>query len=305
MRNGIRLEESSLTLAAVEHDALTGLYTEQAFSHYANQMMKFKPDLKMHLIEAKIKDFKLINTIYGTKKADELLRYLAATYSEGLKNGMVARRGSSSFVCMFYEGGELDHKRITEIVENVMKKSPITGVKIKYGIYEDVDKSLSVSTICDYASIAAETVMENYDCDLAYYTEKMAQKRSYEQMIENSFEDALHDQEFVVYYQPKVDSVTEKVIGAEALVRWKKADGSVVSPGDFIPVYEKDGLIERLDEYVFRKAKLLNMQVLAEGVETKDQLEELRKMKCDEVQGFYYARPMPEDEFVAYVNMER
>ncbi len=95
------------------------------------------------------------------------------------------------------------------------------------------------------------------------------------------------------------------MIGAEALVRWKKADGSVVSPGDFIPVYEKDGLIERLDEYVFRKAKLLNMQVLAEGVETKDQLEELRKMKCDEVQGFYYARPMPEDEFVAYVNMER
>ncbi len=123
---------------------------------------------------------------------------------------MVARRGSSSFVCMFYEGGELDHKRITDTVENVMKNSPIAGVKIKYGIYEEVDKSLSVSTICDYASIAAEAVMGNYDCDLAYYTEEMAQKRIYEQMIENSFEDVLHDQEFVVYYQPKVDSVTEK-----------------------------------------------------------------------------------------------
>ena len=68
-------------------------------------------------------------------------------------------------------------------------------------------------------------------------------------------------------------------------------------------VCEKKG--KTLVEQVIMLSKLLNMQVLAEGVETKDQLEELRKMKCDEVQGFYYARPMPEDEFVAYVNMER
>ena len=431
IHNVIRLKESSLTLAAVEHDALTGLYTVQAFSHYVNQMMRFKPDIKMHLIEAKIKDFKLINTIYGTQKADELLCYLASIYSDKLKNGMIARRESSSFICIFYEGGELNHQKVIDTIESVIKNSPIPGVKIKYGIYEDVDKSLSVSTICDYASIAAETVMENYDCDLAYYTEEMAQKRIYNQMIENSFDDALNNQEFIVYYQPKVDIITEKVIGAEALVRWKKMDGSLVSPGDFIPVYEKDGLIERLDEYVFRKvchlqkskinedkellpisvnlsrssilhedvaeryikivqenevpfscvpleltesaaiygdrinetteqlinagfklhvddfgsgysslvtlnqlpfstlkidkslidhvcekkgktlveqvimlSKLLNMQVLAEGVETKEQLEELRKMKCDEVQGFYYARPMPENEFIEYINRD-
>ena len=247
-------------------------------------------------------------------------------------------------------------------------------------------------------------------------------------MIENGFEDALINQEFVVYYQPKVDIVSEKVIGAEALVRWKKADGTMVSPGEFIPVYERDGQIEKLDEYVFQKvcqlqkrkirewkeflpisvnlsrcsilregiaeryiniakeneipfscvpleltesaaiygerirktteelvnsgfelhmddfgsgyssmislnqlpfstlkidkslidhvceekgktlveqiimlSKLLNMKVVAEGVETKEQVEELKKMKCDEIQGFYYAKPMPEEEFVEYM----
>ncbi|MFR7550900.1 MAG: EAL domain-containing protein [Clostridium sp.] len=68
--------------------------------------------------------------------------------------------------------------------------------------------------------------MESYDHDIAFYTEEIAKKRIHEQMIENCFEEALNDEEFLVYYQPKIDLSTEKVIGAEALVRWKKSDGT-------------------------------------------------------------------------------
>ena len=428
IRNIIGLKESSLTLAALEHDALTGFYTEQAFFHYAKQLMAGRPDKKMHLLVAKIKDFKLINSIYGAKRADELLLYLTAIYSERLKNGLIARTGNSSFAFLFYDGNELDYRTVTDTIHYVIENTPIPGIKVKYGIYEDIDKHFSISTICDYALMAAETVMDNYDCDLAYYTKEIAQKQIYNQMIENSFEDALHNEEFIVYYQPKVDIITEKVLGAEALVRWKKRDGSVISPGDFIPVYEKDGLIEKLDEYVFEQvcrlqkskkdigkallpisvnlsrssilqegvaeryieiakknevpfscvpleltesvavysdkisktidqlikagfklqvddfgsgysslailnqlpfstlkidkslinhvceekgrtlveqvillSKVLKMQVVAEGVETKEQLEELRNLQCDEIQGFYFARPMPEKDFIEYI----
>ena len=102
IRNVIRLKESSLTLEAVERDELTGLYTEQAFSHYVKQIMSFKPNKKMQLIVAKVKDFKLVNSIYGAEKADEFLRYLASAYSKRLKDGLIARKANTSFVCLLY-----------------------------------------------------------------------------------------------------------------------------------------------------------------------------------------------------------
>lgn len=428
IRNVIRLKESSLTLEAVERDELTGLYTEQAFSHYVKQIMSFKPNKKMQLIVAKVKDFKLVNSIYGAEKADEFLRYLASAYSKRLKDGLIARKANTSFVCLLYGDKELDHQKMVDTINEISENAPIKGVKVKYGIYEDIDKNLPISTCYDYVSLAIETIMESYDHDIAFYTEEIAKKRIHEQMIENCFEEALNDEEFLVYYQPKIDLSTEKVIGAEALVRWKKSDGTMVPPGEFIPVYEKNGQIEKLDEYVFRKvcqlqrremdewkklidisvnlsrssilhdgiaecyikiakdnkipfscvpleitesaaiygkrihstteqlvnagfklhmddfgsgyssmlclnqipfsalkidkslidhvceekgktlveqvimlSKLLNMKVVAEGVETEEQIIELRKMNCDEIQGFYYAKPMSEKEFTEYV----
>lgn len=428
IRNVIRLKESSLTLEAVERDELTGLYTEQAFSHYVKQIMSFKPNKKMQLIVAKVKDFKLVNSIYGAEKADEFLRYLASAYSKRLKDGLIARKANTSFVCLLYGDKELDHRKMADTINEISENAPIKGVKVKYGIYEDIDKNLPISTCYDYVSLAIETIMESYDHDIAFYTEEIAKKRIHEQMIENCFEEALNDEEFLVYYQPKIDLSTEKVIGAEALVRWKKSDGTMVPPGEFIPVYEKNGQIEKLDEYVFRKvcqlqrremdewkklinisvnlsrssilhdgiaecyikiakenkipfscvpleitesaaiygkrihstteqlvnagfklhmddfgsgyssmlclnqipfsalkidkslidhvceekgktlveqvimlSKLLNMKVVAEGVETEEQIIKLRKMNCDEIQGFYYAKPMPEKEFTEYV----
>ena len=429
--NVIKLKESTLTLAAVEHDELTGLYTEQAFMHYAKMLMKFKTDTPMHLLMAKIRDFKLLKNIYGVKKADEVLCYLASAYRKVTKSGLVARRETSSFICLFWDD-EANSQKLEEIISRVAEELPVKGLKVKYGVYENIDKSLPVSTICDYAAMAEESIIDNYDCDLAYYTEEMAYKRIYNQMIENSFETALEKQEFVVYYQPKVEIATEKVVGAEALIRWKKDGTSMISPGDFIPVYEKDGLIVKLDEYVLRQvcnlqkrkmeegeallpisvnlsrssalhgdvperyieivkenaipfscvpieltesaaiyndrikrttekltdagfvlhiddfgagysslislnqfpfsvlkidksliddvcqkkgrtlveqvitlAKLLDMKVVAEGVETKEQLDIIKELKCDVVQGFYYARPMQEDEFVEYVKTHR
>ena len=426
--NVIKLKESALTLAAVEHDELTGLYTEQAFMHYAKTIMKAKSATPMHFIMAEIRDFKLIKGIYGIKVAEEVLCYLAAAYRNVVKNGLLARKGSSSFICLFWGKDKIDRQRLESIISETAENSPLKGLKVKYGVYENIDKQLPVSTICDYASMAEESITENYDCNLAYYTEEMAHKRIYNQMIENYFETALEKQEFIVYYQPKIDIVTEKVIGAEALVRWKKDGILLIPPADFIPVYEKDGLIVKLDEYVFRKvcslqkrkmdegkkllpisvnlsrssvhhedvakryigiveengipfscvpieltesaaicndriktttgqltdagfilhiddfgagysslislnqfpfrtlkidksliddvcekkgktlveqvitlSKLLDMEVVAEGVETKEQLDILRNLKCDAVQGFYYAKPMPEKEFAEYV----
>jgi len=426
--NVIKLKESTLMLAAVEHDELTGLYTKQAFMHYAKMMMKFKSDLPMHLVVAKIIDFKLIKHMYGNKKADEVIRYLASVYSTACGKGLVARKGNNSFIGLFWEDDKVFEQELEGVISRVKVNAPVKGLRVKYGIYKEIDKQLPVSVICDYASMAEESIVDNYDCDVAYYTEEMGRRRINSQMIENAFESALKNHEFVVFYQPKVDIDTEKVVGAEALVRWYKDGTSLISPGDFIPVYEKDGLIVKLDEYVFRQvcnmqkrrmddgeellpisvnlsrssalhedvancyieiikesgipfssvpieltesaaiyndqvkttteqltdagfilhiddfgagysslislnqfpfstlkidksliddvcqskgktlveqvitlSKLLDMKVVAEGVETKEQLDIIKDLQCDAVQGFYYAKPMPEEEFIEYV----
>ena len=432
LENVIRLRESSVSLREIEKDSLTGLYTEQAFFHYSRRIMQFRSDKKMHVIIGRIKDFELIISIYRRKKANELLCYMASIYNKKFKYGLLAKKGKASFLCLLSDDYKLDHQRMDNVINEFTENAPIKGIRIKYGIYKNIDKNLPITTICDYASMAAETVMEDYNHDYAYYTDELAQKRIYNQMIENCFTDALKNKEFMIYYQPKIDVITEKVIGAEALVRWQRTDGSMISPENFIPIYEKNGQIQKLDAYIFgqvcrlqkrildeskkllsvsvnlsrssilceeiveqytkivrendipitcvpleitesasvygqkvvkvaerllqsgfklhiddfgsgyssmeslsrlpfsvlkidkslidhicetrveilvnhiiKLSKDLNMRVLAEGVETKEQLDILRKIKCDEIQGFYYARPMPEVEFVEYVRRKR
>lgn len=124
---------------------------------------------------------------------------------------------------------------------------------VKYGVYKDVDKSISISEICDRAIMAMKSIQLNYEKNIAYYDDQLGQQHIREVMMENDFENALRNEKFEVWFQPKYNVQTEKIAGAEALIRWRKQDGSMVSPGAFIPLFERDGLITRLDEYVFKK----------------------------------------------------
>ena len=265
LENVIRLRESSVSLREIEKDSLTGLYTEQAFFHYSRRIMQFRSDKKMHVIIGRIKDFELIISIYGRKKANELLCYMASIYNKKFKYGLLAKKGKASFLCLLSDDYKLDHQRMDNVINEFTENAPIKGIRIKYGIYKNIDKNLPITTICDYASMAAETVMEDYNHDYAYYTDELAQKRIYNQMIENCFTDALKNKEFMIYYQPKIDVITEKVIGAEALVRWQRTDGSMISPENFIPIYEKNGQIQKLDAYIFGQVCRLQKRILDES----------------------------------------
>lgn len=265
LENVIRLRESSVSLREIEKDSLTGLYTEQAFFHYSRRIMQFRPDKKMHVIIGRIKDFELIISIYGRKKANELLCYMASIYNKKFKYGLLAKKGKASFLCLLSDDYKLDHQRMDNVINEFTENAPIKGIRIKYGIYKNIDKNLPITTICDYVSMAAETVMEDYNHDYAYYTDELAQKRIYNQMIENCFTDALKNKEFMIYYQPKIDVITEKVIGAEALVRWQRTDGSMISPENFIPIYEKNGQIQKLDAYIFGQVCRLQKRILDES----------------------------------------
>ena len=145
LENVIRLRESSVSLREIEKDSLTGLYTEQAFFHYSRRIMQFRSDKKMHVIIGRIKDFELIISIYGRKKANELLCYMASIYNKKFKYGLLAKKGKASFLCLLSDDYKLDHQRMDNVINEFTENAPIKGIRIKYGIYKNIDKNLPIT----------------------------------------------------------------------------------------------------------------------------------------------------------------
>ena len=114
------------------------------------------------------------------------------------------RKEKASFLCLLSDDCELDHRRMDNVINEFVENAPIKGIKIKYGIYKNIDKNLSIATIYDYASMAAETVMEDYNHDYAYYTDELAQKSLYNQMIENDFTDETSPKRKIIHLEGEV-----------------------------------------------------------------------------------------------------
>ena len=247
----IKLRESSVTLAAIEKDELTGLYTRQAFYHHARTFTYFMTEEKFHVVILDVADFKLINGTYGTKKGNEVLVYLSNAFRYYVKNGLLTRYEGDQLLGLFHCNEKLDVDRINKNINKIAEEAPIPNIRIKVGIYEDVDTTLSMPIICDRALMAEKSISKDFKTNVAFYTNELNQKQLAQRQMENDFKSAIANKEFKVYYQPKYDVQTEHIVGAEALVRWQKLDGTLISPGAFIPLFESDGLVVHLDEYVF------------------------------------------------------
>lgn len=247
----IKLRESSMTLAANEKDELTGLYTRQAFYHHARTFTHFMTEEKFNVVILDVADFKLINGTYGTKKGNEVLVYLSNAFRYYVKNGLLTRYEGDQLLGLFHSKVKMDVERINRNINKIAEEAPIPNIRIKVGIYEDVDTNLSIPIICDRALMAEKSISKDFKTNVAFYTDELNQKQLAQRQMENDFKSAIANREFKVYYQPKYDVNTENIVGAEALVRWQKTDGTLISPGAFIPLFESDGLVVHLDEYVF------------------------------------------------------
>ena len=247
----IKLRESSMTLAAIEKDELTGLYTRQAFYHHARTFTHFMTEEKFNVVILDVADFKLINGTYGTKKGYEVLVYLSNAFRYYVKNGLLTRYEGDQLLGLFHSKVKMDVERINRNINKIAEEAPIPNIRIKVGIYEDVDTNLSIPIICDRALMAEKSISKDFKTNVAFYTDELNQKQLAQRQMENDFKSAIANREFKVYYQPKYDVNTESIVGAEALVRWQKTDGTLISPGAFIPLFESDGLVVHLDEYVF------------------------------------------------------
>ncbi len=256
----IRLHESSVALSAVERDDITGLYTRSAFFHYAEKMLSQNKDISYDITITDIAKFRHINQLYGTETGDTVLKIVADVLQKFLKNDkiLIGRYGADQFAILgptelLAEYAKRDN--FFAEVDRKLKKSEVdkvVNIVFKRGIYSCVDKSIPVSEICDRAILALRTVEPEYGNSTAVFSESMNDELNHIRMIERSMQTALTKGQFKVYFQPKHNAQTGKLVGAEALIRWIHPEKGLMTPGMFIPIFEKNGFISKLDQFVIR-----------------------------------------------------
>lgn len=256
--NIIRLRESSSMLNLLKYDQLTKLYSREFFYQQVSRILVKYPDQKFDIICTDIENFKMINERYGEEKGDELLCYLAKRIRKSLSDIEICGRiGADSFAVLtkhhaIYLSDNFN-EQVSEKITRGFLKSPIRNFSIKFGIYEIKNPKLPVSAMCDRAMMAIQKIKRHYGKCVTVYEESLARDQLKEQRILENMEQALEQKQFQVYYQPKHDLNKGYISGAEALVRWIHPEFGFMSPGDFIPLFEKNGFITNVDFYVWEE----------------------------------------------------
>ncbi|MCM1569634.1 MAG: EAL domain-containing protein [Roseburia sp.] len=238
-----------------KHDSLTGIYNREGFFDAVRNILCREPDIEHFIICSDIKDFKLINDLFGTEKGDEILKKTAEFMrAEAKAESAFGRLGSDHFaMCIRAENfhPEIFEKCIHEIC--MLATNSVYRMHMHVGVYRVTDPDSEIAVLCDRAFMAIRRIKDNYQQIIAYYDNDLGSKIHNEKKMISEFDQAIEEGQFQIYLQPQI-SVNQKILGAEALVRWLHPGRGLVPPGDFIPVFEKTGFIHRLDRYVWELA---------------------------------------------------
>ena len=421
-------------------DFITGGSNNAAFLIEAKQKIQANTKKKYVMVFLNILGFKNINEKYGVTAGNHALKYIYQVLKKCIYEDEIVARSESDhyFILLQEETEEAVQKRIDIMMQKIHGTEKETaydyGISFSQGasFIEEKDEELRVYQ--NRSVVASEYYNNSKHC--VFYNKELYTKLNREIVLNESFEKAIEDNEFEVYFQPKINLDNEKTAGAEALVRWKHKEYGMISPGEFISLFEANGKICRLDLYVFEivckklnewkerelppikvsvnlsrvhlmeqgieclkrfkdikdryqipdgqieleltesmvieikqlekvkkiiaqiqacgflcslddfgsgysslallkefdvdiikldrlffvnsnektwkvvkafisLAHELNITVVAEGVEEKYQIEKLKEINCDLIQGYVYARPLPEEEFVTWIEERR
>lgn len=236
-------------------DPVTTLGNETFFKGNGEIFLKEEANKNKYIITVDINKFKALNKIYGYTFSNEILKELGYKIQKTLpENNITCRLSNDIFASVFtYE------KDINDLLNKLYKKASIleiNGIEIKLnlaiGAYNIASNETDINNALDMAYLARSQIKGVYDNSYYLFDKKLENKLMEEQILESSMEKALKEKEFVIVYQPKTFTKNEKMAGAEALVRWCK-DGELISPNKFIPLFEKNKFILKLDMYIFEK----------------------------------------------------
>jgi EAL domain-containing protein (putative c-di-GMP-specific phosphodiesterase class I)/CheY-like chemotaxis protein len=252
--NIIRLRESASTLKEVEFDDLTGVFTRQAFFHHAQKILQDNPDIDFTLAISDIQDFTLVKERYGMKVANDLLlRNVALLRKAQVENYVFGRYDDNQFIVMAPSSeryAEIRKQRSGRLTIPL----PEEGVAVlKFGVKRSIEHDVSIKEHCRHVLMALDTIKHVYGVNYTLFDENMQKYYDRRIAIERSMVKALENGDFQIFYQPKHDSRTGELVGAEALVRWTHPEFGFLSPAEFIPVFEQTGFISEVDFYAWKR----------------------------------------------------
>ena len=251
----IHLRETAAMVNRVQYDRLTGLYNKEFFYNKAKNMLLQHPDKKYEIVCSDIENFKLINDIFGIPAGDQLLREVASVYRRLVGDkGISCRLNADQFVCLVEHHREYEDEIFQNADEQIHALANMKNVIMKWGIYTVEDRSLTIEQMCDRAFLAARSINGQYGKYFAMFEDEMHDSLVREQAITDVMERALEEEQFEIYLQPQYQIRGTKLAGAEALIRWNHPEWGFQSPGVFIPLFEKNGFITKLDQYVWSRA---------------------------------------------------
>lgn len=247
---------------------LTNLYGLKAFFFKANECMLKHSDLKYALVRMDIYRFKTVNEFCGRKEGDRLLKFIADCFREYESDDTVIGhlRADIFVMCIPFQ----DKQELIDIVTDINEKicSYPLGCKVlpSFGICIS-GNHMDISLMCDYADLALQNIKGKAYALYEFYDDHMREELLRERKIESSVMDALQEEEFKVYVQPKVDMRDGGIIGGEALVRWLSPKEGFIYPDQFIPVLEKSGYIVDVDAYVWEKVFAAIRKWIDQGIQ--------------------------------------
>lgn len=238
-------------------DSMTGAPNENYFKKQASKILESNPDIPYCIMSFDILNFRYVNEAYGHQKADYVLIALANACQETFAyNEAYARIGADRFVALAVADDRTEARsvfldeKMKKAMGDVLMNFPI---RIKRGFYYIKDPGEDISVMMDKASLARKAVDPMSKILVNEYKEDLMDETRRIELIESKMETALSGGEFVPFLQPKWDMMEDHIYGSEALVRWRKNDGSLIPPGEFVPIFEQNGFIEKLDFYILEE----------------------------------------------------
>lgn len=252
-----------------EFDVITGVYNKEKFFQATKEMLEEYPKEKYVMYSLDIEKFKIINAFFGEEEGNKLLGFLAeylrqyAAEQEHITYGRI--EGDIFCVCTSFRR----KKEVNTFIESMrclLSNYPLEfDIVIAIGIYFVEDMSQAVNEMYTKANLATRQCKGNYIKRHAYYSEEMSEEIFKEQRITNNMKHALETEQFELYLQPKYGLKENNLDGAEVLVRWMEPEKGMISPREFIPIFECNGFIMKLDYYVWNKTCELLRRWIDEG----------------------------------------
>ena len=253
----IQLYEDKNIITSTQFDTLTGLFNREYFLEYSTIFDQYYPDYPKDVVAINFNRFHVINAVHGREFGDRILAAIGKAIKEYVDSskGLACRYNADLFY-LYLKSADHEETLYRMINDTLNSILGVSDTHVRIGILKNADSESDVRKRFDLALLACNSISRNYNLHIAYYDDKIREKEQFEEILIRDLDSALEEEQFKVYYQPKYSIQADKPIlsSAEALIRWVHPKLGMISPGAFIPLFEKNGLIGKVDRFVWRKA---------------------------------------------------